>query len=120
MQELTRLLPATKTIVLRGGSALATSIIQIALGLPIVFFFYRDGHAAANRLSAATHRIADERGDRLLDLADATVRAVVYGVLGTALIQGVVAAIGFAIARVPGAVSLGFSHSYCLLCQADP
>ena len=108
VQELTRLLPATRTIVLRGGSALATGIIQIALSLLIAFFFYRDGHAAANRLSAAIHRIAGERGDRLLDLAGATVRAVVYGVLGTALIQGVVAAIGFAIARVPGAVSLGF------------
>jgi predicted PurR-regulated permease PerM len=108
MQELTKLLPATKTIVLRGGSALARGILQILLSLLMAFFFYRDGQTVANRFSAAIHRIAGERGDQLLDLAGATVRAVVYGVLGTALLQGIAAAIGFAIARVPGAVSLGF------------
>ena len=108
LQELTRLLPAAKTIAVWGGSALAAGIFQIALSLLIAFFFYRDGHAAANQLQTALNRIAGERGDRLLDLAGATIRAVVYGVLGTALLQGVVAAIGFAIAGVPGSVSLGF------------
>jgi len=108
LQELARLLPAAKTIAVWGGSALAEGIFQIALSLLIAFFFYRDGQAAANQLHAALHRIAGESGDRLLDLAGATIRAVVYGVLGTALLQGVVAAIGFAIAGVPGAVSLGF------------
>ncbi len=108
LQELTRLLPAAKTIAVWGGSALAEGIFQIALSLLIAFFFYRDGHAAANQLQSALHRIAGERGNRLLDLAGATIRAVVYGVLGTALLQGVVAAIGFAIAGVPGSVSLGF------------
>ena len=108
LQELARLLPAAKTVVMLGGGALAAGILQITLSLLIAFFFYVDGHAAANQLHAALHRIAGERGDRLLDLAGATIRAVVYGVLGTALLQGVVAAIGFAIAGVPGPVSLGF------------
>ena len=108
LQELARLLPAAKTIVLWGGSAIAAGIFRIVLSLLIAFFFYRDGHAAANQLHTALHRLAGERGDRLLELAGATIRAVVYGVLGTALLQGVVAAIGFAIAGVPGAVSLGF------------
>jgi predicted PurR-regulated permease PerM len=108
LQELARLLPAAKVVALWGGSALAKGIIQIVLSLLIAFFFYRDGHAAANQLQTALHRIAGERGDRLLDLTGATIRAVVYGVLGTALLQGVVAAIGFAIAGVPGSASLGF------------
>ena len=108
LQELARLLPAAKTIAIWGGSALAAGIFQIALSLLIAFFFYRDGHAAADQLQGALHRIAGERGDRLLELAGATIRAVVYGVLGTALLQGVIGAIGFAIAGVPGSVSLGF------------
>ena len=108
LQELARLLPAAKTIVLWGGRALAEGIFQIVLSLLIAFFFYRDGNAAANQLHAALHRIAGEKGDRLLDLAGATIRAVVYGILGTSLLQGVVASIGFAIAGVPGAASLGF------------
>jgi predicted PurR-regulated permease PerM len=108
LQELTRLLPAAKTVVLWGGRALGEGIVQIGLSLLIAFFFYRDGHAAADQLQAALHRIAGERGDRLLDLAGATIRAVVYGILGTSLLQGIVAAVGFAIAGVPGAASLGF------------
>jgi predicted PurR-regulated permease PerM len=108
LHELARLIPAAKTVGVWGGSALAEGIFQIGLSLLIAFFFYRDGHAAAAQLQAALHRIAGDRGDRLLELAGATIRAVVYGVLGTALLQGVVGAIGFAIAGVPGAVSLGF------------
>jgi predicted PurR-regulated permease PerM len=108
LQELARLLPAAKVIALWGGSALAEGIFQITLSLIIAFFFYRDGHAAAAQLQVSLRRIAGERGDRLLDLAGATIRAVVYGILGTSLLQGVVAAIGFGIAGVPGAVSLGF------------
>ena len=108
LHELARLLPAAKKIGVWGGKALAQGIFQIALSLLIAFFFYRDGHAAANQIHASLHQIAGERGDRLLELASATIRAVVYGVLGTALLQGVVAAIGFAVAGVPGAVSLGF------------
>ena len=108
LQELARLLPAAKVIALWGGSALAEGIFQITLSLIIAFFFYRDGHAAADQLQLSLRRIAGERGDRLLDLAGATIRAVVYGILGTSLLQGVVAAIGFGIAGVPGAVSLGF------------
>ena len=108
LHELARLLPAAKKIVVWGGRALAEGIFQIGLSLLIAFFFYRDGHAAAEQLHAGLHRIARERGDRLLELAGDTIRAVVYGVLGTALLQGVVAAIGFTIAGVPGSVSLGF------------
>ena len=109
LRELARLLPAAKSVAIWGGRALARGIFEITLSLLIAFFFYRDGQAAANQLHTALHQIAgEERGDRLLELAGATIRAVVYGVLGTALLQGVVAAIGFAVAGVPGAVSLGF------------
>jgi predicted PurR-regulated permease PerM len=108
LEQLAKLLPAAKSIALWGGSAVAEGIIQITLSLLIAFFFYRDGHAAADQLQAALHRIAGTNGDRLLEVAGATIRAVVYGVLGTAILQGVIAAIGFAIAGVPGAASLGF------------
>jgi predicted PurR-regulated permease PerM len=108
LQELARLLPAAKTIVLWCGSAIAAGIFQISLSLLSAFFFYRDGHAAASQVRTALHQIAGDGGDRLFELAGATIRAVVYGVLGTALLQGVVAAVGFAIAGVPGSVSLGF------------
>src|SRR5260370_22787512 len=64
LQELARLLPAAKTVAIWGGSALAAGIFQIALSLLIAFFFYRDGHAAANQIHTPLHRISRGRGDR--------------------------------------------------------
>jgi predicted PurR-regulated permease PerM len=57
-------------------------------------------------LTAAIERIGGERGAYLLTVAGKTVRGVVYGILGTALAQAVVAGIGFVIAGVPAAALL--------------
>jgi predicted PurR-regulated permease PerM len=108
LAELVKLLPTAQKVVLGGGRALGGGIFQIVLSLLLVFIFYRDGERGAERLSAVADRIGGDQGVRLLGVAADTTRAVVYGVLGTALFQGVVAGIGFLIAGVPGATLLGF------------
>jgi predicted PurR-regulated permease PerM len=42
-----------------------------------------------------------------MKVAGDTIRGVIYGILGTAIVQGVFAAVGFAIAGVPGPMFLG-------------
>jgi predicted PurR-regulated permease PerM len=74
----------------------------------MVFLFYRNGESAARRLAFTLNQIGGARGSHLLEVAGTTMRAVVYGVLGTALLQGVLAGAGFMIADVPGAALLGF------------
>jgi predicted PurR-regulated permease PerM len=101
-------LPTVTDFVLGGGRAVGSGIFQIVLSLLITFFFYRDGEAAADRLRATIDRVASGNGEQLLEVAGATVRSVLYGVLGTALLQGILAAIGFGLAGVPGAPLLGF------------
>ena len=101
-------MPTVKTFAVEGGKLLGSGIVQIVLSLFIAFFFYRDGETLAAQLSAGIYRIGGERGNALLELAGATVRAVVYGIIGTALVQGGLAAFGFLIAGVPGAAFLGF------------
>jgi predicted PurR-regulated permease PerM len=88
---------------LRGGLALGRGLLQLALSILVACFLFRDGGKAAERLGAAVDRIAGERGHYLLQVAGDTVRGVVYGILGTALVQAVIAGIGFFIAGVPGA-----------------
>ena len=80
--------------------------MQLALSIFIAFFLFRDGVAAAGRLTAAVDRIGGERGRHLLVVAGNTVRGVVYGILGTALAQAIAAGIGFLIAGVPGVALL--------------
>ena len=85
------------------GLALGRGLFELALSILIAFFLFRDGAAAAERLTTAVARIAGERGKHLLEVAGNTVRGVVYGILGTALVQAVMAGTGFLIAGVPGA-----------------
>jgi predicted PurR-regulated permease PerM len=101
-------LPTVKGAVLGSASALAAGLVQVLLSLLMVFLFYCDGEAAANRLNFAVNRIGGAEGIHLLDVAGKTIRAVLYGVLGTALLQGVLAGVGFLVAGVPGAALLAF------------
>ena len=80
---------------------------QVILSAFLAFFFLRNETALSDRLKVGVERLAGARGKHLLKIAGDTVRGVVYGVLGTALIQSVIAVIGLSIAGVPGAVFLG-------------
>jgi len=85
------------------GFGLARGLLELSVSILVAFFLFRDGGKAAERLAAAVERIAGERGRHLLTVAGNTVQGVVYGILGTALVQAVMAGIGFLLAGVPGA-----------------
>jgi predicted PurR-regulated permease PerM len=104
--EAQRLIEPASSWLLKGGIALGGGLIQLALSIFIAFFLFRDGVAAAGRLTTAVERIGGERGKHLLTVAGNTVRGVVYGILGTALAQAIAAGIGFLIAGVPGVALL--------------
>jgi predicted PurR-regulated permease PerM len=98
-----RFIEPVSTWLLTIGLALGRGLLELALSILIAFFLFRDGGKVAERLGTAVVRIAGERGTHLLEVAGNTVRGVVYGILGTALVQAVIAGIGFLIAGVPGA-----------------
>jgi predicted PurR-regulated permease PerM len=98
-----RLLQPLSTFLLGFGVAVGSGVMHLALSLIIGFFLFRNGTWAGEQLSATFIRIGGDRAARLLELAGSTVRGVVYGVLGTALFQAMLAGIGFLIAGVPGA-----------------
>jgi predicted PurR-regulated permease PerM len=78
----------------------------IAMSVLIAFFLYRDGEGVISNLSEAFQRISGDHAKHLLDIVKNTVQSVVYGAIGTALVQGVVAGIGFALAGVPSPMLL--------------
>jgi predicted PurR-regulated permease PerM len=98
-------------IVLEGGLGLllglANGVLLFVLALFIAFFFYLYGDPIAARLRVILHRIAGARADRLIDVTGATVRGVVYGILLTAIVQGVLTAFGLWLSGVPRPVLLG-------------
>ncbi|MEO8536542.1 MAG: AI-2E family transporter [Betaproteobacteria bacterium] len=98
--------PMRKFLVASGASVVG-AILQMTLAIFIAWFMFRDGHAITGHLQRVSQRIAGDRGGHLATVAAATVRGVVVGLLGTALVQGVVAAIGFWIAGLQAAPLLG-------------
>jgi predicted PurR-regulated permease PerM len=81
--------------------------LQVIFALVIAFFLYRDGAHVENRLEWAFARLGGWRARRVLRTAGLTIVSVVNGVLGTALIQGVLIGFSFWLAGVPGAMVLG-------------
>ncbi len=98
--------PARKLLVASGATVLG-GILQLALSIFIAFFFFRDGDALVERVQAGVGRIAGERGRGLAFVAATTVRGVVLGILGTALAQGCLMAIGLWFAGIKAAPLLG-------------
>lgn len=98
--------PATNWLFNVGGK-IGSEVFDLALSVIAAFFFFRDGAHGAERLHIVVHKLAGPRGRHLLEVAERTMIGVVYGILGTALAQGALAAFGFWLAGVPGALFLG-------------
>lgn len=107
VRALKNLAISARSAMFQASLAIGRGVLEVVLSVFLTFFIFRDGAVVADRLMTGVVRIAGERGKHLVDVAGRTVRGVVYGILGTALVQGVTAAIGFVIAGVPGAALLG-------------
>ena len=119
-EELKRLLPSAQGALLAAGKTFGQGLLQLVLSVFIAFFLFRDGEAIDRHLASVVSRLAGERGQRLLVIARDTVTGVVYGILGTALAQGVLAGIGFAVAGVPGAMLLGLATFFLSVVPVGP
>jgi len=101
-----RMLEPARHWLLAGGIMLGTGVVQMSLAAFVSFFFYRDGQALIAVIGAAMRRIMDDDATAVTEIISQTVRGVMYGLLGTALAQGLVAAVGFIIAGVPAVLLL--------------
>jgi len=83
------------------------NIGKLAIAIVALFFLYRDGDSLAHQAMHVARRFFGGRLDRYARAAAAMIRAVVLGLVVTALIQGTVAGIGYAIFGVGAPVLLG-------------
>ncbi len=102
-----RVIAWARTWLFSVGLAVGHSVVQVLVSAFLAFFLLRDAQVLSESLGVAVDRLTGGRGRHLMNVAGATVKGVIYGILGTALAQALVAGVGFAIAGVPGAVLLG-------------
>jgi predicted PurR-regulated permease PerM len=86
---------------------LANGLLSFILALIVAFFFFASGERLAGVLAALLNRIAGDQASRLIDVTGATVRGVVYGILGTAVVQGILTTFGLWGAGIPRPLLLG-------------
>ena len=115
-----RLVDPLKSFGLAVGAILGEGLLQLTLVAFVSFFFYRDGEAMVRRLQTAFSRLASGLGPRLLSIVDDTANGVMYGILGTALAQALVAWIGFMIAGVPAATLLAAATFFLSVIPVGP
>src|SRR5436190_20598444 len=120
LEAMKRFIEPVGAWLLIGGMAIGSGLFQLALSIFIAFFLFRDGLALGGRLTASVQRIGGERGLHLLEIAGNTVRGVVYGILGTGLVQALMAGIGFFIAGVPGAALLALLTFFLSVVPVGP
>jgi predicted PurR-regulated permease PerM len=114
------LLEPTKDFLLAGGILLGQGVLEMSLAAFVSFFLYRDGETLVRIINGAMDSLVGLNTSNVLDTIKNTVRGVMFGLLGTALAQGFVAAVGFAIAGVPGALMLGAATSLLSLIPVGP
>ena len=119
-RELKPLVDPAKQVALAVGRGLGEGVVTLALSAMILFFFWRDGDVLAARVRTMAERIAGQRALQLADVAHATIRGTVYGILGTALAQGLLAAIGFGVSGVPAAALLGVATFFLSVVPVGP
>ncbi|MBB5695846.1 AI-2E family transporter [Muricoccus pecuniae] len=87
--------------------AIVSGVAELLIAILLSFFFFRDGPRLAEALIRMAERIAGERGTRLVELTGAVTQGVIYGLLGTAVVQGAMTTFGLWLSGVPQPALLG-------------
>jgi predicted PurR-regulated permease PerM len=97
------------------ASSIGFALAELVLALVCTGIFYANGEAATCSLRGVVTRIGGERAQRLITIAHGTIQSVVYGIVGSALAQAILAGIGFAIAGIGSAFPLAVATFFVAL-----
>ena len=103
LQQLTPVLKVIGSWLLSAAAGAGIAILHFVVAIIIAGVLLANSRGGNRTARAITHRLADEKGADFADLAEATVRSVANGILGVAVIQSLLAGLGFMVAGVPAA-----------------
>ncbi|MHC4408593.1 MAG: AI-2E family transporter [Planctomycetota bacterium] len=101
-----------------GGASVA--FLQMFASIIIAGVFLAAAEGSLALLHAVLHGLVGKRGARLLAMSTTTVRSVTRGVLGVAVIESILAAIGLMVAGIPAAGFWAFVVLVLSIVQVPP
>lgn len=87
--------------------SLLSGLAELLLAIFLAFFLYKDGDRIAAQSEALLARLSGERARHMIELTGNVTRGVVYGLLGTAIVQGAMTTFGLWVSGVPQPVLFG-------------
>ncbi len=95
-------------LLLKMGVIVGQGFAMLMMSCFIALFFYVSLPILTQWLQTAVERVSGSRAEQMLDIAGKTIQGVVFGVIGTAIIQGFLTGFGLWICGVPYAAALTF------------
>lgn len=105
-QQLSHLLGVWRGEITGFVGGVGRNLAKLGFALLTAFFVYRDGEALLAQVAGGIRQLIGERTHDYLQAAGATTRAVVFGIVLTAIAQGAIAGIGYWLFDVPSPVFL--------------
>jgi predicted PurR-regulated permease PerM len=103
LREVTPYLKPLAGMMLSFAGSAGVGTLQFLLSVLVAGFLFPYGPQLADAIRSFLFRIVPEQSEHFLELAGATIRAVAQGVIGVAIIQALLAGIGFKLAAIPSA-----------------
>ena len=100
--------PLAGVLLALAGDA-GVGMLKFLLSVALAGFLFPHGSQLVEAGKSFLYRIVPEQSEHFLELAGATIRAVSQGVIGVAIIQSLLAGIGFKLAGIPSAGLLAFA-----------
>lgn len=120
---LTELAPVLKPMsvwLLQVASSAMLGLVKFLAAIVISGFLFCPGPRLVELLGRSMERVLRPRGHEMVQLAGTTIRSVSRGVIGVALLQSLLAGIGFVAAGIPGAGILAFLSLLLGIIQIGP
>lgn len=105
---------------LAAGLSVLQGIGLLILSVLFAAFFYLSGDRLGSAIQGGMQRIAGAQAPFLLGLIGGTVKGVVYGILGTSLVQALLCGVGYWIAGLPSPGLLGLLTFFLAVIPGGP
>ena len=96
------------------------AVLEIFAGVIVAAIFHASRDRVLRYITAILEHIVGPSGREDLAAAGKAIQGVAIGVVGTALLEGLLGWIGFAVAGVPGAIALAAATFFLAVIQIGP
>jgi predicted PurR-regulated permease PerM len=95
-------------------------VVKFFIAVVLAGFLFSPAPSLVSAISLFSRRLASGRGEKFVQIAGATIRAVSRGVIGVSALQALLAGVGLVAAGIPNASLITLAVLFCAIIQLGP